>query len=203
MKTNFKLNIKTLIIVSIMGVFSFSTLAQTSKTSLKNTSSSGGVKKHSIGVGIGQTFLMGGFSDDGDNSITLDALYNYKASHSFDLLITSHFSKHELRGKNVKLFGTTASIKSKVFDFDSFSPYFLGGLGFYMPRTKRASEGDSSEGKLTFGYNFGAGTDLKLNSKYTVGMLGLYHRPFKVKQDAQGDVSGSYFKLLLTLLYAF
>ncbi len=171
-----------------------------------SSSSSSSSGKSSIGVGMGQTFLFGDFRETGDDSITFDLLYSYNASRTFDLLLTGHYTQHELRGKQTQLLGFSSSIKSRVFNFDSFSPYVLGGLGFYRPKVTRqvgVNNFQESEGKYTFGFNFGAGVDLELNDSYTIGLMASYHNPFKVKQDRMGSVRGSYSKLLVTLMRAF
>jgi hypothetical protein len=163
------------------------------------------VQLHSVGIGIGQTFIEGDFDDYGDDQITLDLLYNYSASHSFDLLIDLHYSKHSFRTEYVRLMGLTAGIKGKFFNFDAFSPYLLGGLGFYSPKVKRTINNQllESESKVVFGTHIGVGGDLRLNKRVTMGILAQYHNPFDVKQELGPEVEGSYFKLLITALYSF
>jgi hypothetical protein len=205
MKTHFKKIIKTLTISMIVGVFCFSAFAQsTSRENVKSYSSS--QTKQSLGIGIGQTMLMGDFEKNGENSITTDIFYSYNASRTFDFVVNLHMSQHDFKGRDANLFGLATSIKSKIFDFDAFSPYFIGGVGFYRPTTTReVAPGlfQRSKGKMTFGLNAGLGADLKLNSNYTVGLLSMLHKPFDVKQENQGDVKGAYFKLLLTTSYSF
>lgn len=159
------------------------------------------LQKHGIGLGLGQTFLMGKFDKRGDDKITLDFFYTYVASYSFDLLIGAHFSKHEMEDQSVDLQGYTASIKGRYFEFDAFSPYLIGGLGFYRPVVDNGTQ--KSEAKYTFGFNAGAGVDLRLNDSIIVGLMGHFHKPFDVEQDDMTDVRGSYFKLLLTTMYLF
>jgi hypothetical protein len=102
----------------------------------KNTSSasyqSSTISKHSWGVGIGQTFLFRDFADNGDDGVTMDLFYSYDASKTFDFLVNYHRSKHTYQGNRTSLNGLTASVKSKIFDFDSFAPFLLGGLGFIV-----------------------------------------------------------------------
>jgi len=159
------------------------------------------IHKHSIGFGLGQTFLLGKFEKYGDNKITPDFFYNYTASYSFDLLIGAHFSNHSYKNKTIDLRGYSMSIKARAWEFDSFSPFLLGGLGFYMPSISK--DNVSSDQKWTFGVNAGAGVDLRLNNKIIVGLLVHYHKPFEVKQDDIENVSGSYLKLLMTAMYLF
>lgn len=159
------------------------------------------IHKHSVGIGLGQTFLLGDFEDNGDSQITGELFYSYSASYSFDLLLNFHSSTHEHKDNIVKTMGLAASIKGKYYEFDAFAPYLLGGLGFYRPRVQIDDEW--SEGKNTFGFNFGGGVDLQLNDKVVVGILAQYHNPFDVKQDEMKDVRGSYAKLLLTAMYQF
>jgi len=166
---------------------------------------SGGLKKHSIGLGIGQTFLIGDFSDLGDDSITADLLYNYSASHSFDLLAGIHYSSHDFERTSVSLLGATLGIKAKLFQFDEFSPFAVGGFGFYAPQVERITNNaiEKSERSLVFGYHLGVGADLRLNNLFTIGLLAQYHNPFDVKQDFGREVEGSYYKLLITTFYTF
>lgn len=168
-------------------------------------STSSSLKKHSLGVGIGQTFLQRKFDRHGDDRVTGDIYYNYAASHSFDFVMNTHMSSHSSNGEKLNLFGLNASIKSKFFDFDNFAPYLLGGLGFYRPKATRNTGAELVEtrGKYTFGFNLGAGVDLRLNENYLVGIIGHFHKPFKVEQDNQADLKGSYFKLLLLIMYTF
>jgi opacity protein-like surface antigen len=171
--------------------------AATKKVSVVNT----GAGKHSLGLGIGQTFLFRRFDDHGNDKLTTDIYYGYAASYSFDFMLNGHFSKHEKNDDYSKLIGLTASIKSKFFDFDNFSPYLLGGLGFYRPQARR--NGIETVAKYSFGFNLGAGVDLRLNSNYLVGILGHFHKPFEVEQDGQRDLAGSYFKLMFLIMYTF
>jgi len=165
----------------------------------------GSPQTHGIGLGIGQTMLYGDFDENGENKITTDLYYSYAASHSFDLLINIHRSKHEYQGRHVILPGIAPGIKAKLFQFDSFSPYVLAGLGLYRPKIQRPVSGQllESEGKITFGMHFGAGVDLRLNKKFSVGFMTHLHSPFDVKQDVGNDVEGTYMKLLITGMYHF
>jgi hypothetical protein len=199
--------------------FSFSTQAKsikelTSKKTSKKVEkdvkdvarmANSGLKVHSVGVGIGQTFLSGDFKDHGEDKITADLFYNYSASHSFDFLANFHYSNHEYRTREVTSTGLALGIKAKMFNFDAFAPFAVGGLGFYAPKMKRVIDGVlvESKSKITFGYHFGAGVDLDLNDRVAVGAIGMVHNPFDVKQDDQADVEGSYYKLLLTAFYKF
>lgn len=159
------------------------------------------VHKHAIGLGIGQTFLLGQLEDKGDNRITGDLFYSYTASYSFDLLVNLHSSHHTYKDKETWLRGLAFSIKARSHEFDAFSPFILGGLGFYQPQVEKG--GEKSDTKTTFGFNAGAGIDLRLNTNVIVGILSQFHSPFDVKQDETEDVKGSYFKLLLTGMYLF
>lgn len=159
------------------------------------------IHKHALGVGLGQTFLMGSYEEKGDDKITGDLFYSYSASYSFDLLLNLHSSTHSYRDKKVWLRGLTMGIKGRSYEFDAFSPFVVGGLGFYRPQISQ--DGKSSDVKNTFGMNLGAGMDLRLNSIVTVGLMTQYHLPFEVKQDDMENVRGSYFKLLLTSMYLF
>jgi opacity protein-like surface antigen len=164
------------------------------------------LQQHGLGLGIGQTFLLGNYSDHGEDKITLDVLYTYAASYSFDLLVNAHMSEHELENEKMRMMGLNGSIKARIIEYDNFSPYFLGGLGFYAPRAKRdngAGGTQWSQQKITFGLNFGGGVDLRLNENYVVGVLGQMHWPFNMKIENQADLRGYYFKLLITGMYLF
>lgn len=159
------------------------------------------VQQHGLGLGLGQTFLMGNYGKHGQDKITADILYSYAASYSFDLLVNAHMSDHKKNSDRMNLMGLTTSIKARFVEYDNFSPFLLGGLGFYAPKAKRG--GDWTEEKLTFGLNFGGGVDLRLNDKFVVGLLGQMHWPFNVPQDGQSELKGYYFKLLMTGMYLF
>lgn len=163
------------------------------------------LQRSSIGLGIGQTILMGDFDKHGENGITADLFYSYSASYSFDFLANLHISNHDFRDEETTISGLAFAIKGKLFQFDSFSPFILGGLGFYGPQVERRINGESvkSETKFTFGSNLGVGLDLKLNSRITFGILAHYHNPFDVKQEIGSDLEGSYTKVLLTTFYTF
>ena len=154
---------------------------------------------------MGQTFLTGDFGENGEDSITVDLYYKYKASYSFDLIVNGHYSSHELADKKSELVSLNAGIKAKLYNFDAFNPYVLGGLGFYLPTVTRVVENDlkNSESKLSFGTHIGIGGELELNEKFSVGVLAHYHNPFDVKQGDDPEVEGSYYKLLFTTLYSF
>jgi hypothetical protein len=163
------------------------------------------LQQHGIGLGLGQNFLLGNYAKYGEDKITMDLLYSYAASYSFDLLLNAHMSEHKDKNERMKVMGLTGSFKGRFVEYDNFSPYFLGGLGFYAPRAKRSIDGDYSwsDQKITFGLNFGGGLDLRLNEKYVVGVLGQLHWPFAIKQDEGSDLRGYYFKLLITGMYLF
>jgi hypothetical protein len=161
--------------------------------------------QHGLGLGLGETFLMGNYSKYGEDKITADILYSYAASYSFDLLLNAHMSEHKANNERMKLLGLNSSIKARVVDYDNFSPFVLGGLGFYAPQAKRLVGSDYkwSDQKITFGMNFGGGADLRLNDQFVVGLMGQLHWPFTIKQDSGSDIKGYYFKLLLTGMYLF
>ncbi len=163
------------------------------------------LRQHGLGLGLGQTFLFGDYSKLGEDKITMDVLYTYAASYSFDILINAHMSEHEDKTEKMRVMGLTTSFKGRLVEFDNFSPYFLAGLGFYAPKARRElnSGREWTDQKITFGMNFGGGLDLRLNDNYVVGILGQMHWPFAVKQDVGPDLNGYYFKLLMTGMFLF
>lgn len=164
------------------------------------------LNKHYIGIGLGQTFLKSDFEKDGADKIGIpDLYYVYTASHSFDFIANFHTTSHKLEGRKVTATGTAVGIKGRFYQYDNFSPFAVGGLGFYQPRMVRriGDEFVKSSSKITFGTNLGVGAELILNSRVTVGTILHWHNPFSVQQDGQPEVSGSYYKLLLTALYSF
>lgn len=164
-----------------------------------------GLQRHSLGLGIGQTFLRSDFEDNGEDKITFDLYYNYSASYSFDFVANLHFTDHEFRNTATELKGLALAIKGKLYQFDAFAPYALGGFGFYKPQVTQNVNNvlRESDSKLVFGINFGAGVDLALNERITVGALLHYHDPFDVKQETGNKIEGSYYKLLITAMYTF
>ncbi|MCO4792276.1 MAG: outer membrane beta-barrel protein [Bacteriovoracaceae bacterium] len=163
------------------------------------------VKVHSLGIGVGQTFLRGKWDDLGEDKITWDLLYTYAASHSFDFIADFHSTKHAHRQQWVRTTGLGLGIKAKIYQFDAFAPFATGGLGFYEPKTKRYVNGvlTESESKVSFGWHFGVGAELRLNRHFTTGILAKLHNPFDVKQEIGPEVEGSYSKLMITGMYSF
>ena len=163
------------------------------------------INKHSLGIGVGQTFLRSDFHDHGTDKITPDLYYNYSASYSFDFLANLHWSKHKFQNRDVTIRGLALSIKGKGFQFDAFSPFVLGGFGFYEPSATRIINGArvKTRDQLVFGMNLGAGVELRLNSQATVGVIAHYHDPFDVRQEVGSDLEGSYMKLLIMGMYTF
>lgn len=176
-----------------------------SKSDFSTSSIKNGPNSHSVGIGLGQTFLLGNFDDNGRDSISLDLYYDYSASHIFDLSINTHYSKHRYRKNWMKISGMAIGIKGKIFQRDSFSPFIVAGLGLYLPKAKYILNDTQieSDSKLTLGTHIGIGGELRLNKKCKVGILGHLHNPFDVKQEMGHEIEGYYFKLLLTTYYTF
>lgn len=171
-------------------------------TSSTNSGSFRTPKRHGFGLGIGQTVLGGDFADYGDDKITIDFFYTYLASYSFDLLVNLHFNSLEKDDSTTYLRAGTVGVKGRLYDFDQFSPYLVGGVGFYRPGRDTPQYGKSTS-KTVFGLNAGAGFDLQLNEEFSIGLLSMLHLPFKVAQDDGPDVEGRYLKVLLTGFYFF
>jgi opacity protein-like surface antigen len=165
----------------------------------------GAIHKHSLGIGLGQTFLRSDFHDNGTDKITPDLYYNYSASYSFDFLANLHWSEHSYLNRKVDIKGLALAIKGKGWQFDAFSPFVLGGFGFYLPSATRMQNGvlTKTREQLVFGMNLGAGVELRLNDQFTVGVIAHYHDPFDVRQDNAPDLEGSYMKLLVVGMYTF
>jgi opacity protein-like surface antigen len=165
----------------------------------------GEINKHSIGIGLGQTFLRSDFHDHGTDKITPDIYYNYSASYSFDFTANAHYSKHKYLNRDVTIKGLALAIKGKGFQFDAFAPFVLGGFGFYAPEATRILNGvpTKTRDQLVFGMNLGVGVELRLNSQATVGVIAHYHDPFDVRQEVGSDLEGSYMKLLILGMYTF
>ncbi|MEC8624245.1 MAG: hypothetical protein VXY34_05450 [Bdellovibrionota bacterium] len=163
------------------------------------------LKRHSIGVGIGQTFLSSELGQNGDDSITLDLYYDYSASYSFDLIINLHHSSHRIIKREATITGLAVGVKGRLFQFDAFSPFLLGGLGFYAPTVTRLKNNvlEKTPFSIAFGSHFGAGGELKLNEQFKIAGLIHFHNPFDIKQDLDKELEGSYYKLLLNTHYTF
>ena len=159
------------------------------------------LKIHSLGIGLGQTFVKGGLGKHGQDRITADIFYNYSVSYSFDLMLNLHYSKHTFAHRHTKLQGATIGIKGKFYEFDSFYPFFLGGFGFYGPQIK--TETIESPSKIIFGVHVGGGGELILNRNFSLGLLAHYHNPFDIHHETGPDVEGFYLKLLVMTLYRF
>lgn len=165
----------------------------------------GDIHKHSLGIGVGQTFLRSDLGANGNDKITADLYYNYSASYSFDFVANAHYSDHSYLGHKAKIRGLALAIKGKGFQLDAFSPFVLGGLGFYLPSVMRNVNGVPTETKkqLVFGVNVGVGVELRLNSNAIIGIIAHYHDPFDVRQDTGPKLEASYTKLLLVASYTF
>lgn len=163
------------------------------------------LETHSIGIGVGQTFLKSDFGRNGEDKITWDLYYSYRASHSFDFIANFHHQKHKFGQTYARTSGLALGIKARVFQFDNFSPYLLGGFGFYNPQIQRLLDDKvvKSKSKTTFGWHAGAGAELQLNRRFSTGILLHLHNPFSVQQEEGPDVSGWYYKLLITGGYTF
>jgi hypothetical protein len=161
--------------------------------------------KSSLGIGVGQTFLRSDLGNNGNDKITADVYYNYSASYSFDFLANLHYSTHQYINRSSKISGLALAIKGKGFQYDAFSPFVLGGFGFYMPGATRLVDGvlSTAREQLVFGFNAGVGADLRLNSNASIGVIAHYHDPFDVRQEVGPALQGSYLKLLMTAMYTF
>lgn len=165
----------------------------------------GAIHKHSIGLGVGQTFLRSDLADQGNDKITPDLYYTYSASYSFDFVANLHYSKHKYMNRDATIRGLALSIKGKGFQYDAFSPFVLGGFGFYLPGATRITNGVPTETReqLVFGFNLGGGVELRLNNEVSVGVIAHYHDPFDVRQEVGPELEGSYMKLLIVASYTF
>ncbi len=163
------------------------------------------LQTHSVGLGIGQTFLKSDHGRLGDDKITWDLFYGYRASHSFDFVANFHHMKHKFGETYTQTTGLALGLKARIFQFDNFSPYLLGGFGFYQPKHRRVVEGQqiTSDSKTTFGWHIGSGAELQLNRHFSTGVLLHIHNPFKIEQADKADVEGWYYKLMLTGAYTF
>jgi hypothetical protein len=165
----------------------------------------GKIHKHSLGIGVGQTFLRSDLSDNGNDKITPELYYNYSASYSFDFLANLHYSEHSYLNRKATIRGLALAIKGKGFQLDAFSPYVFGGFGFYLPSVRRMQEGTLSDTRtqLVFGVNAGVGVELRLNDEATIGVMAHYHDPFDVRQETGAKLEASYMKLLMVAMYTF
>ncbi|MDO9182581.1 MAG: hypothetical protein Q7U04_09240 [Bacteriovorax sp.] len=165
----------------------------------------GAIHKHSIGLGVGQTFLRSDLASHGNDKITPDLYYTYSASYSFDFVANAHYSQHSYLNRESTIRGLALAIKGKGFQLDAFSPFILGGLGFYLPSVTDTQNGIAVETRkqLVFGVNVGAGVELRLNSNTLIGVIAHYHDPFDVRQDSGAKLEGSYMKLLILASYTF
>lgn len=202
---------KALIIVSIVGAFSFPGFSQTKIEKL--TTGDGPkdlpgsrvddyLKISSLGIGIGQTWLSGDYANYGNDGISWDIYYDYSASHTFDLLVDFHWNKfsNDTGGKETQV-GLVPSAKIKFYQFDNFTPFAILGLGFYSPEV--SSPTYDSDAKIVLGTSYGLGIDLRLNRKFKFGAIYQIHNPFDVSQPNGSDLEGSYSKLLLVGFYSF
>lgn len=165
----------------------------------------GSIHKHSLGIGVGQTFLRSDLAENGNDKITPELYYTYSASYSFDFVANLHYSEHSYLNREATIRGLALAIKGKGFQFDAFAPFVMGGFGFYLPSVKRIQAGIPTEtrSQLVFGMNLGVGVELRLNDEATVGVIAHYHDPFDVRQDVGPELEASYMKLLIIASYTF
>lgn len=168
-----------------------------------NHESSYRTKTHIVTLGLGQGMLFGRYSDLGEDQITGDLFYAYRASYTWDLVVNLHQSKHKKSKTWAKTQGMAISIRGNLMHYDQFLPYALGGLGLYRPQIKD-KDGQTSVRKTVLGFNLGAGVELQLQRHFSIGLLGQIHNPFKIKaRDGHPKLEGRYAKLMMTLSYIF
>ncbi len=165
----------------------------------------GKIHKHSLGIGIGQTFLRSDLSENGNDKITPELYYNYSASYSFDFLANLHYSEHSYLNRKATIRGLALAIKAKGYQLDAFSPYVFGGLGFYLPSVRRMENGvlTDTRTQMVFGVNAGVGIELRLNDEAIIGVIAHYHDPFDVRLESGSKLEASYMKLLMIASYTF
>jgi len=168
-----------------------------------NSDSTYRTKTHLITLGLGQGLLFERYSDYGDDQITGDVFYTYRASYTWDFMANYHWQKFKKNNTWAKIQGVAMSIRGNLMHYDQFLPYVLGGLGLYRPQIQN-KEGRTSVRKTVLGLNLGAGVELQLHRHFAVGLLGQIHNPFKIK--ASGDhpkLDGRYAKIMMTGSYIF
>ncbi len=160
------------------------------------------LKIHSVGLGVGQTWLSGDFSNYGNDGISWDIYYNYSASYIFDLLVDFHWNKFSNNsGGSETLLGLVPAAAVKFYHYDNFTPYAILGLGFYSNEVM--DNNTDSDAKIVLGLTYGLGMDLRLNRNWKIDVIYQIHNPFGSDQDNGTEIDGSYSKLLLTLFYSF
>ena len=171
----------------------------------------GKTRAHSLGLGVGQTFLFGNLGDYGQNSIALppDLYYIFSASHSFSFIANLHYSAHKNdsdqspnHGQDrTQLMGLALGIKGKLWEFDAFSPYLIGGLGFYHPQVRDTTT--QSKNQIVLGTHLGLGAELQLNNHLAMGLLVHGHKPFAPQKTNGTKATGYYGKMLVTATFTF
>jgi len=161
--------------------------------------------RNSIGFGVGQAFLVGDYSHLGDDALTYDLYYAYRASYTFQFLVNAHYNKYETDASSIKTTSINTGIKAKIFDFDSFAPFWSLGVGFYWPQASylEGTKQISTKKKGVFGVNASIGMDLNLNERFTIGFLTHLHYPFKAKFKNGYELSGGYLKILFLPTFSF
>ena len=166
----------------------------------------GKLKRHAIGFSIGQTFLNKDFKNNGTNGINPELYYSYSASHSFDVVVNLHVSKHKKQHRDnntnssSQISGLATGIKGRMFQFDLFSPFIIAGFGIYWPKIVYPN-GNSSQTKLSFGHHLAGGGELELNERFMLSFLAHYHNPYDIQEDDGSKVRGSYIKFLTALTF--
>lgn len=190
----FKKKLTLLTAIFLMTFFSVIAAADPARSEKK-------IHSHTIGYGVGQTFLFGDYKDIADNHLGHQFFYSFKTSYSFDFSSGIHLSRHDEDNRDLKMAALWTNIKATFFDFDTFAPFVTGGFGFYWPRVEAGPL--ESKSKTVFGINFGVGADLQFNSHWAIEFLTHFHKPFATRYENNQKIKGSFFNILIALLYTF
>lgn len=165
-------------------------------------------RRHMVGVGLGQAFLIGDYSDWGQDALAFDLYYNFKSSFMFQLVANLHAHKFTFNKESFTTKSFNIGVKAKIFDYDKFAPFFGGGFGFYFPSADRILSASSSNvtesgSQSVFGLNAFIGLDLDLSKRFSISFMSHLHKPFTASPEKQPDISGAYMKLLIVPYFKF
>jgi len=146
----------------------------------------------SFGLNFGQSIFASDSMDVfGGNALAYGAYFSFAPSDIIGLVLNFNYSPYSKNTNEADLLYGTLAVQVKS-SYDMLIPFFGAGLGFYRNTISGIEEGSSTG----FGINFGAGLDILVLDKMTVGFATNYHSVFN--QDINGTKSLSdFFDIML------
>jgi hypothetical protein len=148
-------------------------------------------KRHRILFGLGQGFFFGDLDNEDSSNMIFDLEYVYSSNDIIDVTLDTHYYT---RG-DISIFAIAPSFRYNFYKKEGLSLYGKGAFSFY-------NVGYDDDNMWVFGLNAGAGAEIELNSKYSIGLKTDYNKPFEARVSDK-DISGSYIRMLVQIGYRF